>query len=548
MARRGENIHKRKDGRWEGRYIKARTPDRRICWGYIYGTTYAEVKQRLIHKKSEYGGFQLIDAHLTFTELAEAWLWSVKCGLKESTYAHYQYTLYKYVLPILGTVPILRLEENILDQALQKIIAPPDGQHKELGFSSARECLSMVRRICKYAVHLRLIRPMELSVRLPQEKSHSMTPLSVVEQNRLRTYVLSNPTPRKLGLLLGIESGLRIGEVCGLKWDDFDLKTGTVQIKRAVSRIPCGDGHTKIVIQTPKTRTSRREIPLSKHMVQALKILQKSYPSDAWFLSGNTIKPVEPRCYRKSIKTYLKQAAVHQVRPHVLRHTFATTCLQSGCDIKTLSELLGHANPDKFKIRKFGVSDVIAITAAGKTAFYYVDKEALVKFNGFLAPKAEGSYLILNEDGYQIEGQTDTWKVIDEKNVQEQRFVQLVCEQTKKQKPDIVLHDSGVLVAQTIYGFDSSVMKKIEKFLREQKPELLHHQKFLENGTAERAKESGTEQNYNMIDGCVNNNPKKPRIIGNRISVLDRLHIKLEERKQKSQPQQQQQQERSRKN
>ena len=125
---------------------------------------------------------------------------------------------------------------------------------------------------------------------------------------------------------------------------------------------------------------------------------------------------------------------------------------------------------------------------------------------------------------------------------------QLVCEQTKKQKPDIVLHDSGALVAQTIYGFDSSVMKKIERFLREQKPELLHHQKFLENGTAERAKESGTEQNYNMIDGCVNNNPKKPRIIGNRISVLDRLHIKLEERKQKSQPQQQQQQERSRKN
>ena len=115
MARRGENIHKRKDGRWEGRYIKARTPDRRICWGYIYGTTYAEVKQRLIHKKSEYGGFQLIDAHLTFTELAEAWLQSVKCGLKESTCAHYQYTLYKYVLPILGTVPISRLEENILE-------------------------------------------------------------------------------------------------------------------------------------------------------------------------------------------------------------------------------------------------------------------------------------------------------------------------------------------------------------------------------------------------------------------------------------------------
>ena len=154
-----------------------------------------------------------------------------------------------------------------------------------------------------------------------------------------------------------------------------------------------------------------------------------------------------------------------------------------------------------------------------------MDKESLVKFNGFLAPKAEGSYLILNEGGYQIEGQTDTWKVIDEKNVQEQRFVQLVCEQTKKQKPDIILHDSGVLVAQTIYGFDSSVMKKIEKFLREQKPELLHHQKFLENGTAERAKESGTEQNYNMIDNVLNNGAEKKEQeqTKGRISIKEKL-------------------------
>ena len=95
---------------------------------------------------------------------------------------------------------------------------------------------------------------------------------------------------------------------------------------------------------------------------------------------------------------------------------------------------------------------------------------------------------------------------------------------------------------------DSIRTEKEEQECADELDELLHHQKFLENGTAERAKESGTEQNYNMIDGCVNNNPKKPRIIGNRISVLDRLHIKLEERKQKSQPQQQQQQERSRKN
>ena len=377
MARRGENIHKRKDGRWEGRYIKARTPDRRICWGYIYGTTYAEVKQRLIHKKSEYGGFQLIDAHLTFTELAEAWLQSVKCGLKESTCAHYQYTLYKYVLPILGTVPISRLEENILEQALQKIIAPPDGQHKELGFSSARECLSMVRRICKYAVHLRLIRPMELSVRLPQEKSHSMTPLSAVEQNRLRTYVLSNPTPRKLGLLLGIESGLRIGEVCGLKWNDFDLKTGTVQIKRTVSRIPCGDGHTKIVIQTPKTRTSRREIPLSKHMVQALKILQKSYPSDAWFLSGNTIKPVEPRCYRKSINNKKSPIQDEYIEKYLAEKELNLTATLDAKEAYSDADFVVIAAPTNYDSKK-NFFDTSAVEAVIKLVIEYNPEAIMV--------------------------------------------------------------------------------------------------------------------------------------------------------------------------
>ena len=344
MARRGENIHKRKDGRWEGRYIKARTPDKQIRWGYVYGTTYADVKQVLVHKKAEYGLYRLTDTCLTFAELAEIWLQSIKCGLKESTYAHYQYTLHKYILPILGVLQISALEERALEQALQQIITPPDGQHNALGFSSARECLSMVRRICKYAAHLRLIRPMELSVRLPQEKNQSSAPLSSVEQNRLHAYVLSAPTPRRLGLLLGMESGLRIGEICGLKWSDFDLDAGTVQVNRTVSRISCGDGHTKVVIQTPKTRTSRRKLPLPKHIVRVLKTLQKHYPPNAWFLSGNIDKPVEPRCYRKSIKTYLKQAAVQQVRPHVLRHTFATICLQAGCDIKTLSELLGHSN------------------------------------------------------------------------------------------------------------------------------------------------------------------------------------------------------------
>lgn len=115
-------------------------------------------------------------------------------------------------------------------------------------------------------------------------------------------------------------------------------------IRRTVCRICCGNGHTKVVIQTPKTQHSNRELPLPKPLLRTLRKLHRKYSDTTWFLSGNEERPVEPRCYRKSIQCYLKQAKIRKIHPHVLRHTFAMTCLQAGCDIKTLSELLGHSN------------------------------------------------------------------------------------------------------------------------------------------------------------------------------------------------------------
>ena len=230
MARRGENIHKRKDGRWEGRYIKARTSEGKIQWGYVYGTVYAEVKRVLVQKKAEAGFYNLKRADLTFEALAEVWLHSQRNAVKESTYAHYSYTLHKYLLPVLSKVPVASLEESFLEQAMQQIITPADAAHKPLGSSSARECLSMLRRICKYAAHLRLIRPMELEVALPKAIDKISALLSPAEQQRLYQYVQENPTPRKIGLLLGLELGLRIGEICGLQWGDFDFDEDLVHI------------------------------------------------------------------------------------------------------------------------------------------------------------------------------------------------------------------------------------------------------------------------------------------------------------------------------
>lgn len=344
MAKRGENIHKRKDGRWEGRYIKARDTTGKPVWGYLYGHSYGEVKTELTRRKALSGFCQLSGESMRFSDLAELWLTSFAQSAKESTLAHYQYTLHKYLLPVLGSLQVASLTDSLLERLFLQILSPQDNSHKPLGASSAQECLGMLKRICKYAAHLHLMPPIELCIKLPRTKKSEPQPLSRAEQASLRDFLLTEPTVRKIGMLLQMELGLRIGEVCGLQWGDFDLNAGILVIQRTVCRISCGDGHTKVVVQTAKTKSSNREIPLQKSLVKLLRKLRGNASDATWFLSGNEQRPVEPRCYRKSIQCYMKQAKVRRVHPHVLRHTFATICLQAGCDIKTLSELLGHAS------------------------------------------------------------------------------------------------------------------------------------------------------------------------------------------------------------
>ena len=344
MARHGENIHKRKDGRYEGRYIKARDAAGRAVWGYVYSTSYMAVKEELLRRKAESAYYALADGDPTFEQLALLWLASISCGVKKSTHAHYLYTMQHYIFPALKDVHVKSLTEMILEQGMLQIFNPSDGSHAPLGASMARECLTLVRRICKYACHLRLMRPIEIEVKLPKCSKKEKRFLRSAEQKRLYNFVLRAPTPRKVGMLIAMQMGLHIGEICGLQWGDFDLNTATLTVQRTVKRILMGNGRTEVVIQSPKTATSLRVLPIPKDLLAILRQLRGHYSKDAWFLSGSMVKPVEPRCYRKSIRGYLRRAGVTQICPHALRHTFATTCLQAGCDIKTLSELMGHAD------------------------------------------------------------------------------------------------------------------------------------------------------------------------------------------------------------
>ena len=236
------------------------------------------------------------------------------------------------------------LDERVLEAALLRMFSGENGLHRPLGTSLARECLILVRRICKYGSHLRLMRPMDIQVNLPRSARPPVQPLSAAQAQAVDRYVRQTPTARKAGLLLCLQLGLRIGEVCGLQWGDFDLERKILTIHRSVQRIVLPGGGTRLAIQTPKTQNSLRQLPLPARLCSLLQTVRKALPDTAWVLTGSTRKPAEPRNFRRSIRVYLLRAQVPPVHPHALRHTFATLCLQAGCDIKTLSELLGHSN------------------------------------------------------------------------------------------------------------------------------------------------------------------------------------------------------------
>ena len=215
----------------------------------------------------------------------------------------------------------------------------------------------------------------------------------------------------------------------------------------------------------------------------------------------------------------------------------------------TARKRLEEKRPNTFIGRSVGVGDVIVWDEEKERKFFYVNKEELIEFGGFMDADAAGNTVVYMVPNYQIDGKTGTWLPYDSEVVEGVCFFMMRNEQRKDTVSPIVVDSKGVFVTDAPNGFENvrAVLAEYVHRAEKKQQDMTEHEKCLMNGTYERARESGTEQNYDMIDGCVNNVSKKPRRIGGRWSVLDRLHIKQAERKQKEQPQQQQQ-ERSRKN
>ncbi len=348
MSKRGDNIHKRKDGRWEGRYKKGRKTDGSIMYGSIYAKSYREVKIRLAEVVKATSKYERTSfPEITFGEVLERWMENNRVRLKGGTINKYQSLIDAQIIPELGNKKMSKITSTVINNFLTQKLQ--NGRLKNTGGLSAsyvRSIMLVINSAIKFAVAEQICLPLKTPILKPASQKREMTVLGVEEQKRLETYLYSNLNPTKAGILISLYTGLRIGEVCALSWNDVDFKKKIIRIRHTVARVRNLEKErktvTKLIIDVPKTQSSVRDIPISSNL---LPILEKIYNiSSSNYVISENIGFISPRTYEYRYHKLLEECGIEHVNYHVLRHTFATRCVEAGVDIKSLSEILGHSS------------------------------------------------------------------------------------------------------------------------------------------------------------------------------------------------------------
>lgn len=349
MSKRGENIYKRKDGRWEGRYIRSHDMSGKAEYGYIYGKTYSEVKQKLLRMKvlpqqrPEKQGKQAI----TYSQLLDEWLRFSRLNTKESTFARYSHLIEKHIKPYLGNLLLLQLTTQIVEEyiASQLKNGRLDGRGG-LSPKTVTDILTVIKSSIEYARYNNCEIVCNLKKLSVKKKEKEMRVLTPAEQTALLKTLTEEMDLYKFGVLLSLYTGIRIGELCALTWEDLCLSQAVLRVRKTMQRIQdteIGAIHkTKIIITEPKSKCSVREIPLPPFIVDIAR--QFSAPPQAFVLTGDTKRFIEPRTMQNRFKSYVSESGIKKANFHATRHTFATRCVEVGFEIKSLSEILGHAN------------------------------------------------------------------------------------------------------------------------------------------------------------------------------------------------------------
>ena len=347
MPKRGENIHKRKDGRWEARYKKGIDINGKNAYGSVYATTYREAKAKQQFKQqSLISGVVSFKEHYTFREAASLWLKDSQLSLKGASVYRYENLLNTHILPAFGNRCIDQITGTDINSFLTKkmVSGRVDGKGG-LSPSYVRSIMLVIKAVLSYASENRMCLPLQSKISKPQDIAKELPVLTKNEQNLLVNMCLTQIDETKVCVLLSLYAGLRIGEICALEWEDLDFENQLIHVRKTVSRVSATEenlARSTLIITRPKTVSSFRDIPICSWLVPVLKQVHDIRRSS--FVASSHAGFVSPRTFDYRYHKLLKTAGIQTVNYHALRHTFATRCIEAGVDVKTLSELLGHTD------------------------------------------------------------------------------------------------------------------------------------------------------------------------------------------------------------
>ena len=275
----------------------------------------------------------------TFEEIVVLWQADKKQYVKRSTYSAYSLLVNNHLIPAFAGV------YDVTEDMVQSFVFTKLEQG--LSQKSIKDILIVLKMILRFAVKQGFMQHREIDVKFPTERERQeLEVLSRSSQKQIMEYVQSHFTFMNLGIYICLCAGLRIGEVCALVWDDIDVENGVINVSKTIQRIYViegGEKHTEVIIDTPKSKNSIREIPIARDLLKMIKPFKKVV-NGRFYVLTNSAQPTEPRTYRNYYKRLMTQLDMPKLKFHGLRHSFATRCIESRCDYKTVSVLLGHSN------------------------------------------------------------------------------------------------------------------------------------------------------------------------------------------------------------
>lgn len=275
----------------------------------------------------------------TFGEVYSSWKEAKKEFVKRSTLSVYTLLAEKHLLPTFGQRTDIR-EDDAQTLVLQKI-------SEGLSHKSVKDIMIVLKMVMRFGIKTGWAVNTEWDIKYPKEhRKQGLKVLTTSEQRRIMDFLAQHMSYRNLGIYICLSTGMRIGEICALKWSDINISDRVINVQRTIERIYITDAdhrHTEVAEGPPKTVNSIREIPIGMQLIKMLRPIMKIVYHDAYILTNDT-KPLEPRLYHNYYNNMIRRHNLPRINFHGLRRSFATRCIESKCDYKTVSIILGHAN------------------------------------------------------------------------------------------------------------------------------------------------------------------------------------------------------------